>query len=392
MFSLFFENAFETCFLFDKLLTGTIGPPYPSPLSHTQPAELFLQRSVLHMEQSLAYIRGQLTAVMGIDSPSGCTDNIQQYLLDTLTAMGYTPSLLRKGGVHVTLGGQGNPLTLMAHADTLGAVVRRVKPNGRLAISNISLNVFNVEGENVHIITRNGSVYEGTLQLCNASIHVNPDPYQARDLNKNMEIVLDYDVSTQEAVTAMGIRPGDVIALDPRLRITDTGYVKSRFLDDKASVTALLTLANWYSTRRAALPRRVDLLFTVFEEVGHGGACGIADDTEELIAVDMGCVGDDLNCTERQVSICAKDNSGLYNRQVTNKLLRCAQEAGVDYALDIYPSYSSDASVAIRTGHDVRHGLIGPGVYASHGYERTHLDGIYNTFALLRAYIEGGEA
>lgn len=344
------------------------------------------------MEKTLTYIRSQLAAVMGIDSPSGCTDSIQQYLADTLSAMGYAPSRLRKGGVRVTLGGQGDPLTLTAHADTLGAVVRHIKPNGRLAISNISLNVFNVEGENVHIITRSGSVYEGTLQLCNASIHVNPDPYQARDLNKNMEIVLDYDVSTQEDVKAMGICSGDVIALDPRLRITDTGYVKSRFLDDKASVTALLALAEWYSTRTADLPRRVDLLFTVFEEVGHGGACGIADDTEELIAVDMGCVGDDLSCTERQVSICAKDNSGLYNRQVTNKLLRCAREAGVDYALDIYPSYSSDASVAIRTGHDVRHGLIGPGVYASHGYERTHLDGIYNTFALLRAYIEGGEA
>lgn len=389
MFSLFFENAFETCFLFDKLLTGTIRPPYLSPLSHMQPAELFLQRSVLHMEQSLAYIRGQLTAVMGIDSPSGCTDNIQQYLLDTLTAMGYTPSLLRKGGVHVTLGGQGNPLTLMAHADTLGAVVRRVKPNGRLAISNISLNVFNVEGENVHIITRNGSVYEGTLQLCNASIHVNPDPYQARDLNKNMEIVLDYDVSTQEAVTAMGIRPGDVIALDPRLRITDTGYVKSRFLDDKASVTALLTLANWYSTRRAALPRRVDLLFTVFEEVGHGGACGIADDTEELIAVDMGCVGDDLTCDETMVSICAKDSRGPYNYEMTGRLIELAKDNNLKYAVDVYPMYASDADASLFSGHNFRHALIGPGVFASHGYERTHVSGLDNTLKLLAAFVSG---
>ena len=344
------------------------------------------------MKETYTYIRSQLAAVMGIDSPSGCTGALEEYLSAQLAGMGFAPVRLVKGGVHVTLGGQGQPLTLMAHADTLGAVVRRVKPNGRLAISNINWNVFNVEGENVRVITRSNGTFEGTVQLCNASIHVNPDPYQVRDLNKNMEIVLDQDVRSAEDVQELGIETGDPIALDPRFRITDTGYVKSRFLDDKASVTALLTLANWVSSHRPVLSRRVDLLFTAFEELGHGGACGIARDTVELIAVDMGCVGEDIHCTERQVSICTKDNSGPYNRQLTEKLIRCAQRAGVDYALDVYPSYSSDASTAIRVGYDVRHGLIGPGVYASHGYERPHLDGIYNTFALLRAYMEGGEA
>lgn len=340
----------------------------------------------------ISYIREQLAAVIGIDSPSGCTDEVQEYLCHELTAMGFSPTRLTKGGVHVTLGGEGEPLTLTAHADTLGAVVRSIKPNGRLAISNINWNVFNVEAENVKVITRFNGSYEGTVQLCDASVHVNPDPYQARDLNKNMEVVLDQDVHSEAEVKALGIRPGDVLALDPRFRITDTGYVKSRFLDDKASVVALLTLAKWVSDSKTALSRRVDLLFTVFEEIGHGGACGIAKDTVELIAVDMGCVGENISCTERQVSICAKDNSGPYNRQVTNKLIKCAQKAGLDYAVDVYPSYSSDASVSMRVGYDVRHGLIGPGVYASHGYERTHLDGICNTFSLLAAYLEGGEA
>lgn len=343
------------------------------------------------MEQTYLYIQKQLAAVLGIDSPSGYTDEVQEYLCRELTAMGFAPKRLVKGGVHVTLGGSGEPLTLLSHADTLGAVVHYIKPNGHLAISNINLNVFNVESENVKVITRFNGSYEGTLQVCNASVHVNPDPYQSRDLNKNMEIVLDQDVRCEQDVKALGICSGDVIALDPRFRITDTGYVKSRFLDDKASVVALLTLAKWVSDNKIALTRRVDLLFTVFEEIGHGGACGIAEDTVELIAVDMGCVGEHVTCTERQVSICAKDNSGPYNREVTNKLIRCAKKAGVDYAVDIYPSYSSDASVAMRVGYDVRHGLIGPGVYASHGYERTHLDGIYNTFALLRAYLESGE-
>lgn len=344
------------------------------------------------MKQIHDYIRSQLAAVIAIDSPSGCTNEVQQYIAGQLTDMGFAPQQLAKGGIRVTLGGEGNPLTLTAHADTLGAFVRCIKPNGRLAISNMNLNSFNVEAENVRVITRFNGVYEGTLQMVNASVHVNPEPRQERDMDKNMEIVLDQDVRTKEDVKALGIRPGDVIAAEPRFRITDTGYVKSRFLDDKASVSVLLGLAKWVSETKPVLNRRLDLLFTVFEEIGHGGACGIAPDTVELIAVDMGCVGDTLECTERQVSICAKDASGPYNRQVTDRLIQCAEKAGVDYAVDIYHRYSSDASAALRAGYDVRHGLIGPGVYASHGYERTHLDGIYNTFALLRAYLEESEA
>ena len=155
-------------------------------------------------QEYVSYIREQLHAVLGIDSPSGCTEQVQEYLCGTLRAMGYEPHRLKKGGVHVTLGGEGAPLTLLSHADTLGAVVQYIKPNGRLAISNMTLNVFNAEAENVRVITRFDGAYEGTLQLCNASVHVNPDPYQARDLNKNMEIVLDYDVKTAEDVKKMG--------------------------------------------------------------------------------------------------------------------------------------------------------------------------------------------
>ncbi len=339
------------------------------------------------MNQIQDYIRSQLAAVIGIDSPTGCTGQVQQYIFDQLSAMGFAPQRLNKGGVRVTLGGEGDPLALTAHADTLGAVVRYIKPDGRLAISNMNLNVFNVEAENVRVITRFNGAYEGTLQLVNASIHVNPDPRQARDMDKNMEIVLDQDVRAKADTEALGIRPGDFIAAEPRFRITDTGYVKSRYLDDKASVSVLLGLAKRVSEGKTALPRRVDLLFTVFEELGHGGACGIAPDVTEIIAVDMGCVGDTLACTERQVSICAKDRSGPYDLQVTNRLIQCAQQAGLDYAVDIYHSYSSDASAALRAGYDARCGLIGPGVYASHGYERTHLDGINNTFALLLAYL-----
>ncbi len=344
------------------------------------------------MSETISFIRSQLAAVMGIDSPTGYTDNVQQYLCEQLTAMGYAPRRLRKGGVVVTLGGEGHPVILAAHADTLGAVVHYIKGNGRLAISNMTLNPNNVETENVRVITRFDGVYEGTIQLCNASIHVNPDINAARDLNNNMEVVLDVNVKNAADVKALGICNGDTIAVDPHFLITDTGYVKSRYLDDKASVVILLALAKWVKDNNIQLDRRVDLIFTVFEELGHGAATGIAPDTEEMIVVDMGCVGDHLDCTERQVSICAKDGSGPFNRQVTNDLILCAKKAGLDYAVDIYPRYSSDAACALRSGYDIRHGLIGPGVYASHGYERTHLDGMMNTLELLKAYLQKDNA
>ena len=339
------------------------------------------------MSDIISFIRSQMAAVMAIDSPSGYTDEVQQYICDQLTALGYSPRRLRKGGVLVTIGGEGNPITLSAHADTLGAVVHYIKGNGRLAISNMTLNNNNVETETVRVITRFNGVYEGTIQLCNASTHVNPDVNATRELNKNMEIVLDTNVKSAADVKALGIMNGDIIAVEPRFTITENGYIKSRYLDDKASVAILLGLAKWIKEENIQLPRRLDLMFTVFEEIGHGAAVGIAPDCEELIAVDMGCVGDHLDCTEHQVSICAKDSGGPYNRQVINDLILCARKAGVDYAVDIYPRYGSDATCALKAGFDLRTCVIGPGVYASHGYERTHMDGVVNTLELLKAYL-----
>ena len=174
--------------------------------------------------------------------------------------------------------------------------------------------------------------------------------------------------------------------MDPRTVITESGYIKSRFLDDKLSAAILLGLAKWVKDEQPNLSRKVSLLFTVYEEVGHGG-CFIPEDTEEMISVDMGCVGDDLECTERKVSICAKDSGGPYNYDVTGALIETAKRAEVDYAIDVYPHYGSDVEASLRSGYDIRHGLIGPGVYASHNYERSHMEGVKNTFTLLKTYI-----
>lgn len=328
----------------------------------------------------------QIEKLVSIDSPTGYHYNVVKYLKEELTNMGFKVRTLRKGGVIADLGGEGHPLMMMAHVDTLGAFVHYIKGNGRLAISNATLNVNNIETENVRILTRSGKIYEGTIQLENASIHVNPDINQERKFS-NLEVVLDEDVRSKEDVENLGINPGDFIMLDPRFRVTESGYIKSRFLDDKASSGIFMAIAKYVSEHPGCLKRNVQIFFTTHEEVGHGASAGITDDIEDILAVDMGCVGEHLTCTEKQVSICAKDSRGAYHYEMVNELIEVAKEQGLDYAIDIYPSYGSDAAAAIIAGKDVRHALIGSGVYASHGYERTHVEGVKNTFELALNYI-----
>lgn len=332
------------------------------------------------------YIVEQTAKVIGIDSPTGYHYHVQKYLVETIQAMGFEVRTLRKGGVIANLGGEGNPLMMLAHVDTLGAFVHYIKGNGRLAISNGTLNPNNIETENVRVITRSGAVYEGTIQLENASVHVNPDVNAERKFT-NLEVVLDEDVTSKEDVEKLGICAGDFLAVEPRFQVTEKGYIKSRFLDDKASSGVLLGIAKYVSEHPGCLKRNVQLFFTTFEEIGHGAAAGIPEEIEDLLAVDMGCVGDHLTCTEKQVSICAKDSSGAYHFEMTNELIEVAKEQGIDYAVDIYPSYGSDAGAALRSGRDVRYALIGQGVYASHGYERTHKDGMKQTFELALNYV-----
>ena len=342
------------------------------------------------MEQKYQeYMLEQLQTLLAIDSPSGYTDEVTAYLTGELKKLGLEPQLPNKGGVNAKIGGSGNGVMLFAHVDTLGAMVHTVLPNGRLKVVPVGgLNANNVETENVTVITRFDGKYEGTFQFPNASTHVNPKVNDSRSFEGAMEVVLDEEVSSAKEVKALGIAPGDFVAVNPRTRITEKGYIKSRFLDDKASAAVLLTLAKWVKDEQIALPREVWIGFTVYEEVGHGAAAFMPEGATEAISVDMGCVGNGLQCTETQVSICAKDRGGPYNYQVTTGLIQAAKDNGIDYAVDIYPFYGSDVDVALKSGFDIRHGLIGPGVYASHGYERTHIKGLAATFDLLRAYLK----
>ncbi|MBR5501839.1 MAG: M20/M25/M40 family metallo-hydrolase, partial [Oscillospiraceae bacterium] len=202
-----------------------------------------------------------------------------------------------------------------------------------------------------------------------------------------VEVVLDENVASAADTRALGIEVGDIVCVDPRSRITESGYIKSRFLDDKLSVGILLGLAKYMKDKGVSPARRVWLHVTVYEEVGHGGSASVPAGVTEAISVDMGCVGDGLQCTERQVSICAKDGGGPYSYILTGKLIDAAKAAGADYAVDIYPHYGSDVETTLVAGADIRHGLIGAGVYASHGYERSHIDGVHNALKLLAAFL-----
>ena len=340
------------------------------------------------MKKYTDYIIEQLQHLINIDSPTGFTREVTDYLMQEYRALGYEPQRTVKGGVLVELGGSGNAVLTMAHVDTLGAMVAEIKSNGRLRLTPLGgLNANNVETENCRVYTFDGKVYEGTIQLEDASIHVNGEYQKTERTFDKIEVLLDEEADDKDAVKALGIENGAYVAVEPRLRITKSGYIKSRFLDDKLSTAILLGFAKYVKDENLTLNRKVYQHITVFEEVGHG-ACGtIPQDVTELLSVDMGCVGEGLECTERQVSICVKDGHGPYNYDVVKTLIEKAKAQEISYAADVYPHYGSDADAALDAGADATHGLIGPGVYASHGYERSHIDGVENTLKLLLAYL-----
>ena len=335
------------------------------------------------------FILKQTQALLNIDSPTGYTENAAAWVRDEFARLGFEASLTNKGGVLVSLGGKDRDdgLLLEAHADTLGGMVEEVKANGRLRLTGIGgMEPNNAETENVRVVTKFDGIYEGTFHLCNASVHVNGDYRTTKRGWDTCEVVLDEDVSTKEDVRKLGISAGDFVCFEPNVRVTGTGYIKSRFLDDKLSVGILLGLAAYIRDKKIVPQRALYAHITVYEEVGHGGSGSVPAGCTEAVSVDMGCVGEGLACTERQVSICAKDSGGPYSYPVVKGLIAAAKECGADYAVDVYPHYGSDVEATLGAGSDLKHGLIGAGVYASHGYERSHRDGAENTLRLLIAY------
>ncbi len=333
----------------------------------------------------------QTAALLAIDSPSGYTHKAAAWVKEAFENLGFSAQYTTKGGVLIDLGGkdENDGLLLAAHADTLGAMVSQIKSNGCLKLTPLGgMQANNAEAENVRVYTRCGKVIEGTCQLANASVHVNGSYHSTARTFDTVEILLDEVVSSDEDVRNLGIEVGDIVCFDPRTRRTESGYLKSRFLDDKLSVGILLGFAKYLADHKIVPARRTWVHVTVYEEVGHGGSASVPAGVTESISVDMGCVGEGLTCTERECSICAKDSGGPYCYDVVGKLIDAAKKEGAKYAVDVYPYYGSDVEATLRAGADIRHGLIGSGVYASHGYERSHIDGVYNTLLVLKGYLE----
>lgn len=294
-----------------------------------------------------------------------------------------------KGGVILNVPGldPSRTIGISAHVDTLGAMVRSIKANGTLRLTSVGgFAMHSIENEYCTIHTRSGKTYTGTILTSHPSVHVYPDARDFKRSEENMEVRIDELVSSKEDVLKLGISVGDFISFDARAVITPSGYIKSRHLDDKASVAALLGLLESIKREGWKPLHNLSFLISNYEEVGHGTAW-IPGEINEMIAVDMGAMGDDLSCKETDVSICAKDSSGPYDYVMTGRLIELAEALAIPYAVDIYPMYGSDASAALRGGNNIRAALIGPGVHASHSMERTHKQAVVNTAKLLAAYV-----
>lgn len=343
----------------------------------------------MKIQPNESYILDLLVKLLATPSPSGFTREVIQIVQEEAEALSIPFTQNEKGGAILTLKGEDSSrrIAISAHVDTLGAMVRAINSNGTLALTSVGGFMMNsIENEYCQIHTRSGKVYTGTILSCHPSVHVYTDAREFKREERNMEVRIDELVENKEDVLALGISVGDFISFEARPVVTDSGYVKSRHLDDKASVAALFGLIE--SSRREGWLPRHDLVFLIsnFEEVGHGAAW-IPEDVNEMIAVDMGAMGDNLSCKETDVSICAKDSSGPYDYDMTGRLIELAKALDIPYAVDIYPFYGSDASAALRAGHNIRAALIGPGVHASHAMERTHKQAIFNTTRLLAAYV-----
>ncbi|GGE19551.1 putative aminopeptidase YhfE [Marinithermofilum abyssi] len=333
----------------------------------------------------------QLVELVKIPSPTGRTEQAVAYLENQVSDLGWKVRKSAKGGLWVTIPGEDaqHHRLLTAHVDTLGAMVKEVKPEGRLRLTNIGGYAWHsVDGAYCMVENNEGKWITGTILATHTSVHVYDDARKQERKEENMEVRLDAPVKSAEDIRELGIGVGDFVAFDPGIQVTETGFIKGRHMDDKASAAVLLQLIRQIKEEGLTLPHTTHFYFSNCEEVGVGANAEIPAAVREYLAVDMGAIGEGQTTDEFCVSICAKDSTGPYHFGLRKKLERLAVKHDIYHQVDIYPHYGSDAGAALRAGHDVMHGLVGPGVDASHAYERTHRDALENTYHLLYHYIQ----
>ena len=339
------------------------------------------------------YMLSQTAALCRIPSPTGFTRAAIDHLAGELSQLGLPLRRTVKGALVATLPG-GDPdlggRTLSAHVDTLGAMVKEIKDDGRLKLTRIGgYDWSTIEGEYCTIHAAGGTnPVTGTILTVKASAHVHGKELAEQKRNeKSIEVRIDEPVRSDEDVAKLGIEVGDFVSFDPRTIVTENGYIKSRHLDDKACVAILLGVARALveSGREPVAPSA--LFISNYEEVGHGSSAGLPENTAELIAVDMAAVGKGQTSDEFATTVCVKDSTGPYDFALSRRLIDLARAHDIDCRIDIYPDYGSDVSQALRAGWDVRGGLVGPGVDASHSFERLHQQSLEETARLLLAYL-----
>ncbi len=342
---------------------------------------------------SMEYLLRVLEDLINTPSPTGDTDWAISFVQQECDSMGIGSYRTPKGALVAFDEGlqSDKPRVLSAHIDTLGAIVAEIKPTGRLRLSALNGLMWpTVESEGVTISTRGGARIRGSMVLTNGAAHVNKEASSTPRNADSLEVRIDERVRAAEEVRRLGISVGDFVAFDPRFESTVSGFVRSRFLDDKACVACILAALKALKDAGVSAAQRTHCLFSNFEEVGHGGMDGIPDDIEEMLVLDMAVVGTGQNGSEYNCSICLKDSSGPYSREFSERLRTIAEVAGIDLLPDIYPHYGSDGSAYWRSGGRAQVALVGPGVDTSHGYERTHTDALRDTALLVAEYLIEG--
>lgn len=336
------------------------------------------------------YLKRILSDLLQIPSPTGDTEYAISFVEGELEAIGIPTKRTIKGALQAHFAGleQSAPRAISAHVDTLGAMVREIKSSGRLALANIGgLCWPTVDGEGVTIATRSGRRIRGSIVLTNGAAHVNRDAKDAVRTAKNLEVRLDERTNSAEETRLLGIEVGDFVYVDPRPEFSEAGFVRSRFIDDKACVACLIAAFKALKDADLSPSQRTTALISNFEEVGHGGMDSIPHDIHEYLVLDMACIGEGLNGDEYHCTICTKDNGGPYSRNLTEKIRGIAETRGIDLKTDIYEFYSSDGTAYWQSGGRAEVALIGPGVDTSHGYERTHIDALVDTATLVAEYL-----
>lgn len=342
------------------------------------------------MKIDMNYVKEFLVRLMAIKSPAGDTDEAIDFINGEFKNLHIGTYKTKKGALIATIKGKDddNQKTISAHVDTLGAIVKEIKPNGRLKFAQIGGFAYaSVEGENLVVKTLDEKEYTGTALPTCASVHIFGDAARETVRNENnMEVRIDENVKSKEDTEKLGIRPGDFIYFDTRTEVLESGYIKSRYLDDKAAVAIVMGMAKYISDNKTVPKYTTNFFISNYEEVNHGVSAA-PEKTQDFIAIDIGTVGENQNSDEFSVCICARDAFGPYNLGLRKKLVKIAENHNLDYKIDLYNKYGSDATASVTHGFDFNYALVGPGVDATHHYERTHVKSLENTMELLLNFI-----